>query len=90
MLGIRHKIRRRDVLKAAAMFAVAAPHVSRAQQAARRRLVAMAFGGSNTDPDAKARIEAIRDGMTRLGWVAGRDLRYEYFMRATTPSGRSR
>jgi putative ABC transport system substrate-binding protein len=78
MLGIRHTIGRRDVL-AAAMFVVAAPNVSRAQQAARQRLVAMAFGGSNTDLDAKARIEAIQDGMRRLGWVEGRDLRYQYF-----------
>jgi putative ABC transport system substrate-binding protein len=79
MPGIRHKIRRRDVLKAVAGFAVASPNVARAQQGSRQRLVAMAFGGSNTDPDAKTRIEAIQDGMTRLGWVEGRDLRYEYF-----------
>jgi putative tryptophan/tyrosine transport system substrate-binding protein len=79
MPGIRRKFRRRDVLKAVAGFAVAAPNVARAQQGSRQRLVAVAFGGSNADPDSKARVEAIQDGMKRLGWVEGRDLRYEYY-----------
>ena len=76
---IESKIRRRDILTALAGFVVTAPNVARAQQGGRQRLVAMAFGGSSTDPDAKARIEAVQDGMTRLGWVEGRDLRYEYY-----------
>jgi putative ABC transport system substrate-binding protein len=75
---IRRSVRRRDVLKALAGLAVAAPSVSRAQQGSRQRLVALAFGGA-ADPDAKARIDAVQDGMKQLGWVEGRDLRYEYF-----------
>jgi putative ABC transport system substrate-binding protein len=71
-------MRRRDVLLALTGFVVAAPNLSRAQQGSRQRLVALAFGGVS-DPDAKARIEAVQDGMKRLGWVEGRDLRYEYF-----------
>jgi putative ABC transport system substrate-binding protein len=74
----RHKIGRRDVLKAFTGFAVAAPNLLRAQQGSRQRRVALAFGGTS-DPDAKARIEAVRDGMRRLGWVEGPDLRYDYF-----------
>jgi putative ABC transport system substrate-binding protein len=70
---------RRDVLRTLAGFAVAAPNVLHAQQGPGQRLIALAFGGSATDPDAKARIGAIQDGMKRLGWVEGRDLRYEYF-----------
>ena len=78
MSNIRRHISRRKVLQALTCVAVAAPAVSRAQQGTKQRLVALAFGGVS-DPDAKARIEAIQDGMKRLGWVDGRDLRYEYF-----------
>jgi len=78
MPSIRSKMRRRDVLKALTGFAVTTPNVLRAQQRPRQRLVAMAFGGAS-DPDAKARIEAVQDGMKRLGWVEGPDLRYDYF-----------
>jgi len=85
MPKFRYNIRRRDVLKALAGFAVAAPNVSRAQQGSRQRFVALAFGGVGSDPDAKARIEAIQDGMKRLGWVEGRDLRYNYFYAGNSP-----
>lgn len=78
MPNIRFQLRRRDVLQALTGFAVAAPNLSRAEQGSRQRLVAFAFGGVS-DPDAKARIEAVQDGMKRLGWVEGRDLRYDYF-----------
>ena len=81
---IRRSIRRRDVLKALAGLAVAAPSVSRAQQGSRQRLVALAFGGAS-DPDAKARIDAVQDGMRQLGWVEGRDLRYDYFYAGNSP-----
>jgi putative ABC transport system substrate-binding protein len=38
----------------------------------------LAFGGAR-DPDAQERIDAVKDGMKLIGWVEGRDLRYEYF-----------
>jgi putative tryptophan/tyrosine transport system substrate-binding protein len=85
MPGIRYKISRRDVLTTLTGLAIAAPGVLRAQPGGRQRLVAMAFGGSNNDPDAKTRIDAIREAMTRLGWVEGRDLRYEYFYAGNNP-----
>ena len=78
MPDMRYQMKRRDVLRALTGFAVTAPNLSRAQQGARQRLVALAFGGVS-DPDSKARIEAVQDGMKRLGWVEGHDLRYEYF-----------
>lgn len=78
MPTFRYDQTRRDVLRALTGLAVAAPVVSHAQQGARQRLVAMAFGGVS-DPDSRARIEAVQDGMKRLGWIEGRDLRYEYF-----------
>jgi ABC-type uncharacterized transport system substrate-binding protein len=80
----QHKIGRRDVLKAFTGFAVTAPNVLRAQQGSRQRRVALAFGGAS-DPDAKARIEAVQDGMRRLGWVEGPDLRYDYFFAGGSP-----
>jgi putative ABC transport system substrate-binding protein len=84
MPSIRSKIGRREFLKALTGFAVATPNVSRAQQGSHQRLAALAFGGTS-DPDAKARIEAIQDGMKRLGWVEGRDLRYEYYFAGNSP-----
>jgi putative ABC transport system substrate-binding protein len=78
MPSIRYPLTRRNVLQALTAFAVVAPDRSRAQQGQSQRLVALAFGGVS-DPDAKARIAAVKDGMKRLGWVEGRDLRYEYF-----------
>ena len=78
MPDMRYQMKRRDVLQALTGFAFAAPGLARAQQGARQRLVALAFGGVS-DPDSKARIEAVQDGMKRLGWVEGHDLRYEYF-----------
>jgi putative ABC transport system substrate-binding protein len=78
MPNVGYPMRRRDVLRTLTGFAVAAPNLSRAEQSSRQRLVALAFGGTS-DPDSKARIEAVQDGMARLGWVQGRNLSYEYF-----------
>jgi putative ABC transport system substrate-binding protein len=77
MPGIRYQPRRRNVLQALGGLAIAAPNLALTEQG-RPRLVALVFGGAR-DPDAVARIDAVVDGMKRLGWLEGRDLRYGYF-----------
>jgi hypothetical protein len=51
---------------------MSAPSLLRAQQAVRRIGVLMAYGASETEP--QARVTTFREGLARLGWVKGRNL----------------
>src|SRR5262245_65254719 len=42
--------------------------------------------GTDADADAQARDLAFRQAMQRLGWVEGRNIRYEYRTRSTGAS----
>src|SRR4029079_13131702 len=58
--------------------AAAWPVAARAQQSERVQRVGMFFGIDATDPDARARYAVFRQALQQLGWVEGRNVRYEF------------
>jgi len=70
-------MRRRDFIKvfggAAATWPVAAP----AQQAERMRRIGVMMGYAGTDPAAQAQVAALRQGLQKLGWEDGRNIRID-------------
>jgi ABC-type uncharacterized transport system substrate-binding protein len=53
------------------------PVAARAQQDGRVRRVGVLMGNPEADPEAQARFQAFRQGLTDLGWVEGRNLRLD-------------
>ena len=54
------------------------PSPGRAQPANRVRTVGLTFASTGSDPDVQARANALKDGLRALGWVEGRNLRFEF------------
>jgi putative ABC transport system substrate-binding protein len=73
---------RRDFItwltRAAAAFALSCTHVVRAQQPDRMRRIGLLEIGLADDPVAQARTAAVREKLTELGWVVGRNLVIDY------------
>jgi putative ABC transport system substrate-binding protein len=57
--------------------AAAWPLVARAQQNNRLRVVGLLINGAESDPANQARLAVVRDGLQKLGWTEGRNLRLE-------------
>jgi putative tryptophan/tyrosine transport system substrate-binding protein len=58
------------------------PLVARAQQAERMRRIGILIGITEADSDAQARHAVFRQAMLQLGWVEGRNVRFEIRSRA--------
>ena len=71
-------MRRRDFLHTLTGATVAWPLAARAQQAERIRHIGVLLGISEDDPDTKARLSGLRQGLERLGWSEGRNVRIDY------------
>ena len=54
--------------------AAACPLTARAQQSERMRRIVFLHGIAEHDPEAKARVEAFRQGLEALGWVENRNI----------------
>jgi putative ABC transport system substrate-binding protein len=65
--------------------AAAWPLAARAQQPHRIRRVGVLSGVAN-DLEGQARVAAFRDGLRRLGWLDGRNIRFEYRWDAGSPA----
>ncbi len=70
-------MRRREFIKRLGGAAVAWPLAARAQQGERIRLICMLEGISADTPSAQARYTAFLEGLQKLGWTPGRDVRIE-------------
>jgi ABC-type uncharacterized transport system substrate-binding protein len=58
---------------------IAWPLAARAQQGERVRRIGVLTGGPRPDdPDAQANVAAFLEGLQKLGWVDGRNVRFEY------------
>jgi putative ABC transport system substrate-binding protein len=68
-------MKRREFM-AALSSAVAWPVVARAQQPDRVRRVSVLMG-TESDPETRARIAALRDGLQELGWIEDRNIRID-------------
>ena len=78
-------IRRRELL-AALGGAAAWPLVARAQQD-RIRTIGVLMTGAGTSPDMQMRLGVLRDGLQKLGWSEGRNLRLEVRWQASSVDG---
>jgi putative ABC transport system substrate-binding protein len=70
--------------------AAAWPLAARAQQQERVRRVGIFFGIDENDADAQTRYAVFRQAMQQLGWVEGRNVRYEHRARAAGNVERAR
>jgi putative ABC transport system substrate-binding protein len=72
------KLKRRDFITLLGGAAVAWPLAARAQQPDRVRRIGVFAGGAESDPSAQAYVRALRQGLEKLGWIEGRNIRADY------------
>jgi putative tryptophan/tyrosine transport system substrate-binding protein len=71
-------MRRRDFITLLGGVSAAWPHIARAQQSERVRVVCILAGISADMPGADAQERAFLEGLRQLGWTPGRDVRIEW------------
>src|SRR5215831_21160647 len=70
-------VRRRQFLATLGSAAATWPLAARAQQERMRR-IGVLLGHSESDPEAQSWATAFQEGLQRLGWGLGRNLRIDY------------
>jgi putative ABC transport system substrate-binding protein len=70
-------MRRRDFITLLGAAALAWPLAGRAQQADRTRRIGVLMPLAADDPVGQARIAALREGLEKLGWIEGRNIRID-------------
>jgi len=70
-------VRRRDFLKVIAGSAAAWPLAVRAQQPERMRRIGVLMGYPENDLEGPAFFAAFREGLQKLGWIEGRNIRLD-------------
>lgn len=71
-------MRRRAFITLLGAAAAAWPLAACAQQAERMRRIGVLTGLAESDPDVKAWLTAFEQGLQKLGWSQGRNLRIDY------------
>jgi putative ABC transport system substrate-binding protein len=71
-------MRRREFITLIGGAAAAWPVKARAQQSEQVRRVGMLIGYAENDSETQARLGAFRQGLERLGWTEGRNVRIDY------------
>jgi putative tryptophan/tyrosine transport system substrate-binding protein len=71
-------MKRREFITLLGGAAVAWPLVARAQQPDRMRRIGVLMGLAEDDPDTKGRLAGFRQGLERLGWSEGSNVRIDY------------
>jgi putative ABC transport system substrate-binding protein len=71
-------MRRREFLSALGGVATIWPYAALAQNHERMRRIGILIGFPENDPQTKSRLAAFRQELERLGWVTGRNVRYDY------------
>ena len=69
-------MRRREFLSVLAT-AAAWPIVARSQQIDGVRRIGVLMGNPESDPDAQAKLAVFREGLQKLGWTEGRNIRID-------------
>ena len=72
-----HRLKRREFITLVG-GAAAWPLTGRAQQPDRMRRIGVLGGFAENDPEMKARLAAFQQGLERLGWIEGRNVRIDY------------
>jgi putative ABC transport system substrate-binding protein len=70
-------IQRRDFITLLGGAAAAWPVAARAQQDGRPRRIGMLLGAAENDRDEQANLGALREGLAKLGWIEGSNLRID-------------
>ena len=80
-------MRRREFIKVVAGSAATAwPLAVRAQQSDRVRRIGLLTPLAESDPEGQARLDALRQGLEKLGWIEGRNFEIDYHGRTKTPT----
>jgi putative tryptophan/tyrosine transport system substrate-binding protein len=72
------KISRRDFIRLVGGTVIAWPIVAQAQQSGGLPRIGVLMGIGEGDPEAKPRVEALRNGFKDLGWTEGRNIHLDY------------
>jgi putative tryptophan/tyrosine transport system substrate-binding protein len=70
-------VRRREFVTLLGGAVAAWPLAARAQQGERVRRIGMLMAYAESDPEAQAFVAAFREGLQRLGWMEGRNVRID-------------
>jgi putative tryptophan/tyrosine transport system substrate-binding protein len=70
-------MRRREFIKSIGSAAVAWPLAAHAQQPKRVRRIGVLMGFAESDQKGQAFVAAFREGLQKLGWVEGRNIRID-------------
>jgi putative tryptophan/tyrosine transport system substrate-binding protein len=70
-------IRRREFIFTLGGAAAAWPLAARAQQAGQMRRIGVLMAASENDPERQAFVAAFGEGLQKLGWTEGRDIRID-------------
>ena len=71
-------MRRREFITLLGGAATAWPLAARAQQPDQVRRIGVFTSGAESDPSAQAYVRALRQGLEKLGWIEGRNIRADY------------
>jgi putative ABC transport system substrate-binding protein len=71
------QIKRRDFIRLLGGTALAWPLAARAQPRERMRRIGMLIGGAENDPASRRYAAAFREGLAKLGWMDGSNLRID-------------
>jgi putative tryptophan/tyrosine transport system substrate-binding protein len=71
-------MRRRDFIAAVAASAAAWPMAGHAQQPGKMRRIGVLMSFAVNDPEGLSRAAALENGLRKLGWIKGHNLRIEY------------
>src|SRR5262245_25952177 len=70
-------IGRREVITLLGGAAAAWPVAARAQQAGEMRRIGVLMGYASSDPEGQAYVVALQEGLRKLGWTEGRNIRID-------------
>src|SRR6266516_4111310 len=71
-------MRRREFIRLLGGATVVWPLAAHAQQPDRMRRIGVLMGYPESDSEAQAYIAAFREGLQKLGWTEGRNIRIDY------------
>src|SRR6266436_909499 len=72
-----NRLRRREFITLVGGAATAWPLAARAQQPDRMRRIGVLMAHAESDPEFQAYLAAFREGLQKLGWTEGRNIRID-------------